>query len=456
MLSNSYISDNNNNNNNTLQLQQHDYYYTNTNVTALPDTTSPPAPTVSTVGGDQPQTVRNILIIVAYSLIIGVSLSGNLLVCKIACTKRKMRTTTNILIASLALSDIVMAAISIPFNLARLLLLDWPFGSLPCLLVPLIQNSCVYVSTFTMTFISLHRWRTITKRSVFRRFSALKLFSSILVIWLMAILFSLPMGIFNRLTEVQLDHKLRIRCRPHYPKLGIDFPLFLSVEILLTQYVLPLTITCFVYVKIGQVVVRQGKLAGMSNDDRKRRQIEAKRRRIIMLALAVIVFAVCWAPINLYYLFVDFKVFKHNFKIFIVCHWLAMSSVCYNPFIYCYYNASYRSMVKESLECVFRCLKYYKVQTGGVGAAGGGVGGVTTVNGGGGGGGGGGAADDDDDYDVGEDTVRECTKYTVCNTERIELMSKARHMATTGAVVVNDPNNTITTTVITTGTTKLR
>ncbi|CAG2174707.1 unnamed protein product, partial [Oppiella nova] len=34
------------------------------------------------------------------------------------------------------------------------------------------------------------------------------------------------------------------------------------------------------------------------------------------------------APINLYHLLVDFKVFKHNFKIFIVCHWLAMSSVC--------------------------------------------------------------------------------------------------------------------------------
>ncbi|CAG2175452.1 unnamed protein product, partial [Oppiella nova] len=236
---------------------------------------------------------RNVLIISFYSLIVVVSLCGNLLVCKIAFTKRKMRTTTNILIASLACSDIVMTAFNIPFNIARLLLSDWPFGSVLCILVPLIQTSCVYVSTFTMTFISLHRWRTISKRSLFRKFSPIRLFAIIAVIWGLAIIVSLPLAIFNRIKEVTFQSQTVIRCRPQYPNFGFNYPLFLSVEVLVTQYVVPLTITCIVYVKIGLVVVQQGKLAGMSNDDRKRRQVEAKRRRIVMLALAVIVFAVC-------------------------------------------------------------------------------------------------------------------------------------------------------------------
>ncbi|KAH9409122.1 neuropeptide Y receptor [Tyrophagus putrescentiae] len=53
-------------------------------------------------------TFRNALIITCYSLIILVSLTGNLLVCRVAFGTREMRTTTNLLIASLACSDIVM------------------------------------------------------------------------------------------------------------------------------------------------------------------------------------------------------------------------------------------------------------------------------------------------------------------------------------------------------------
>ena len=53
-------------------------------------------------------TIRNALIISCYSLIILVSLTGNLLVCRVAFGTRDMRTTTNLLIASLACSDIVM------------------------------------------------------------------------------------------------------------------------------------------------------------------------------------------------------------------------------------------------------------------------------------------------------------------------------------------------------------
>lgn len=56
-------------------------------------------------------TVRNAMIIVCYSLIILVSLTGNLLVCRVAFGSREMRTTTNLLIASLACSDIVMTGL---------------------------------------------------------------------------------------------------------------------------------------------------------------------------------------------------------------------------------------------------------------------------------------------------------------------------------------------------------
>ena len=243
-------------------------------------------------------TVRNVIIISSYSLIILISLLGNLLVVKIAFTNsKKRRNTTNLLIASLACSDIVMTSFNIPFNVARLLLLDWPFGQFLCFFVPFIQTSCVYVSTFTMTLIAIHRLWCLTKKTTSNlncNHSSYRILSAILVIWILAMILSLPHSIYNEIKQVAYNGMVLSRCRVTYPKLNINFRLLLTIEVFLTQYLLPLMITTLIYVKIGGIVSRQGKVAISTDNDRRRAQAEAKRRRIIMLALVVIVFAACW------------------------------------------------------------------------------------------------------------------------------------------------------------------
>ena len=88
-------------------------------------------------------TRRNILIITFYLTIVIISLFGNLIVCYVVFKRKHMRISTNLLMTNLALSDLIMTVINIPFNLARILLNDWPFGSLLCILVPLIQVTSV-------------------------------------------------------------------------------------------------------------------------------------------------------------------------------------------------------------------------------------------------------------------------------------------------------------------------
>lgn len=79
------------------------------------------------------------------------------------------------------------------------------------------------------------------------------------------------------------------------------------------------------------------------------------RRRIIMLVLVVVAFTVCWFPLNLYHILVDFKLVKSNFNVFLVCHWIAMSSVCYNPFIYCWLNESFRKGASKLFHIICWC-----------------------------------------------------------------------------------------------------
>ncbi|CAG2107789.1 unnamed protein product [Medioppia subpectinata] len=53
--------------------------------------------------------------------------------------KRRMRTVTNYYIANLTVSDLLMTAINIPFNTARIIMDNWPFGQFLCQFVPFIQ-----------------------------------------------------------------------------------------------------------------------------------------------------------------------------------------------------------------------------------------------------------------------------------------------------------------------------
>ena len=84
--------------------------------------------------------VKNTLIIIFYSLIIIVSLFGNILVLKVVLSRFALRKrTTNILIMNLSVSDLLMTIFAIPVTVARLILDDWPLGSTLCFLAPFIQ-----------------------------------------------------------------------------------------------------------------------------------------------------------------------------------------------------------------------------------------------------------------------------------------------------------------------------
>ena len=87
--------------------------------------------------------IKNSIVILLYSIIFVISLFGNSFVFYIIFSTRQMRTVTNYYIANITFSDIMMTLINIPFNTARLLLDDWPFGHFLCKCLPFIQAMTV-------------------------------------------------------------------------------------------------------------------------------------------------------------------------------------------------------------------------------------------------------------------------------------------------------------------------
>ena len=78
--------------------------------------------------------------IVLYSIIFLLSLSGNILVILTLTRIRNMRTITNLFLLNLSISDLLLSVLCMPFSLVAFLLKDFIFGEPMCILVRYFQG----------------------------------------------------------------------------------------------------------------------------------------------------------------------------------------------------------------------------------------------------------------------------------------------------------------------------
>ena len=98
-----------------------------------------------------------ILVGFSYCLMMSVCGIGNLLLCYVIYRFRRMRTTTNLLIGNLALSDFLVAVLCAPFNFYFYVFQNWPFGSVMCVAVGYLKITSLYVSTNSLLAIAIDR-----------------------------------------------------------------------------------------------------------------------------------------------------------------------------------------------------------------------------------------------------------------------------------------------------------
>ncbi|MEE6497149.1 hypothetical protein FKM82_002624 [Ascaphus truei] len=140
------------------------------------------------------------LLIVAYSVIIVMSLFGNMLVCHVVMKNKRMHSATSLFIVNLAVSDIMITLLNTPFTLVRFVNSTWVFGKDMCHVSRFVQYCSLHVSTLTLTAIALDRHQVILN-PLKPRMSLSKGVLSISFIWVMATCFSLPHAIYQNLFQ---------------------------------------------------------------------------------------------------------------------------------------------------------------------------------------------------------------------------------------------------------------
>lgn len=137
-----------------------------------------------------------------YPLLCIIAAVGNACVVYLVVSRRRMRSNvTNYFIASLAVSDGLMALLCVPTNYVANVLLDyWPFGAALCPLVTYLQAVIVFQNAYTMLAMSLERYIAIM-HPFLRRLGKRNCLQVVALCWLLAFLTPIPTAVTARLHE---------------------------------------------------------------------------------------------------------------------------------------------------------------------------------------------------------------------------------------------------------------
>ncbi|NXC37013.1 GPR83 protein, partial [Campylorhamphus procurvoides] len=302
----------------------------------------------SRYGAESQSITVKALLVVAYSVIIIFSLFGNVLVCHVVFKTKRMHSATSLFIVNLAVADIMITLLNTPFTLARFVNSTWIFGKGMCHISRFAQYCSLHVSALTLTAIAVDRHQVIM-HPLKPRISTGKGVIYISVIWIMATCFSLPHAIYQKLFTFEYSEEVtRCLCLPDFPEPSDLFWKYLDLATFVLLYVLPLLIISAAYMTVAKKLWLRNVIGDVTTEQyfvlRKK-----NRKTIKMLMLVVILFAVCWFPLNCYVVLLSSQTIRTNNALYFAFHWFAMSSTCYNPFIYCWLNDSFRSELKALL-----------------------------------------------------------------------------------------------------------
>uniref|UniRef100_A0A8C5GJL9 Gastrin/cholecystokinin type B receptor n=1 Tax=Gouania willdenowi TaxID=441366 RepID=A0A8C5GJL9_GOUWI len=330
----------------------------------------------------EPKDINQTVRIVLYSLIFLLSVVGNSLIIAVLLRNRRMRTVTNLFLLSLAVSDLMVSLVCIPFTLIPNLMRDFVFGIGICKLVMYFMGVSVSVSTFNLVAISLERYSAICNPLTSRTWQTKSHAARVITVtWVASFILMLPYPISSTLKQfTRLNNSTGHMCRLVWPKDTIQQSWYVSL--LLMLFLIPGIIMMTAYGLISLELYRgirfelsswkssrerqpsTGSIKPGDSDgcylqpNSSRSNLMAKKRVIRMLLVIVCLFFLCWTPVfvvNAWQAFDRRSAYRLTGAPISFIHLLSYTSACVNPIIYCFMNKRFRQgMLATFRDCCGR------------------------------------------------------------------------------------------------------
>ncbi|XP_027796806.2 neuropeptide Y receptor type 6 [Marmota flaviventris] len=308
----------------------------------------------------QPPYLALLLLLIVYTVVLIVGLFGNLsLIIIIFKKQREAQNVTNILIANLSLSDILVCIMCIPFTVVYTLMDHWIFGNTMCKLTSYVQSVSISVSIFSLVLIAIERYQLIVNPRGWKP-SISHAYWGITFIWLISLLLSIPLFLSYHLTDEPFRnlslptdiYTHRVACIEKWPSKMNQ--LLFSTSLFMLQYFVPLGFILICYLKIVICLCKRNRKVDWKRENESR--LSEYKRINTMLISIVVTFGACWLPLNIFNVIFDWyhevlMSCQHNL-VFVVCHLVAMVSTCINPLFYGFLNKNFQ---KDLVVLIHQC-----------------------------------------------------------------------------------------------------
>ncbi|XP_041832395.1 probable G-protein coupled receptor 63 [Melanotaenia boesemani] len=300
-----------------------------------------------------------------------VALAGNVVVCLMVYQRSAMRSAINILLASLAFADMMLAVLNMPFALVTMVTTSWIFGDAFCRVSAMFFWFFVMEGVAVLLIISIDRFLIIVQKQ--DKLSPQRAKMLIVVTWGLSFIISFPLAVGSPLLQTP----------PRAPQCVFGY----STEpgyhayvliLMLVFFFIPFMVMLYTFMGILNTIrhnairihshpdsmcLSQASKLGLLSLQRPFQMnidMSFKTRAFTTILILFSVFTVCWAPFTAYSLVTTFSNgFYHKNSFFQISTWLLW--LCYlksalNPLIYYWRIKKFRDACLDLMPKYFKFL----------------------------------------------------------------------------------------------------
>ena len=306
------------------------------------------------------------ILIGLYCVTFLLGLVGNLVIISVFARNRKMRTVTNSFLVNLAICDLMVVCVCMPFSVAFEIYPTWLYGNTLCKLVNFAQGLSVSTSIMTLTVISAERFYAIRRPLRARVFMCrTRIRVIICAIWLLAALTVVPSLFVRHLQEDEIVPGFTLRiCVEEWQTLTLKH--IYNFALLFILYISPVIFISICYrqsvLNLWRVDTSLHACASAAESRNARINLRGRRRVAKMLFVMALLFAVSWLPIQVMGIVLDFlkdDQFVGNGRVLRVVFsytlWLGHLNSSLNPVCYVIMSGSFKTAFRMEMRQCFSC-----------------------------------------------------------------------------------------------------